>query len=151
MTVGCSGAAASAVPAEQKIIACTFLVSFGGISIAAQSMSVLKDAGVRLSYYLRFKFLHGLISSVCAYTIIRILYYYRSDTIFVFESAELPKIGLAGWNSLNIFSADGAASLYSFFFSSSAAAIMMIVFYLAVTLFSGRGHKNERDGNHSGV
>lgn len=151
MTVGCSGAAASAVPAEQKIVACTFLVSFGGISIAAQSMSVLKNAGVRLSYYLRFKLLHGLISSACAYTIIRILLHYSSDTIFVFESAELPAAGLTGLQSINIFFADGTASLYSFLFSSSAAAVMMIAFYLAVILFSGRGQKNERDGNHSGV
>ena len=69
----------------------------------------------------------------------------------MFESAELPAAGLTGLQSINIFFADGTASLYSFLFSSSAAAVMMIAFYLAVILFSGRGRKNERDGNHSGV
>lgn len=151
MTVGCSGAAASVADMEQKIVACTFLISFGGISIAAQSMSVLKNSGVNLFYYIRFKILHGLISAVCAYTIIRVLLRFRSGTVLVFESADLPVFEIPGLASLDIFSAGGAASVYTFIFSSAAAAVMMVGFYLAVILFSGRGQRNEGDGNHSRV
>ena len=50
MTVGCSRAAVSDAGTDLKIILCTFFVSFGGLSVAAQSMSVLKNSGVSISY-----------------------------------------------------------------------------------------------------
>ena len=148
MTVGCSGAAESNASMEWKIVACAFLISFGGLSVAAQSLSVLKNSGVRLSYYLRFKLLQGLISAVCAYTMIKISSDYSGGALFVFESADLPAGRLTGFD---LFSADGAASLYSLIFSSAAAAAMLISFYLAAVLFSGRRREDEGDGNHSGI
>lgn len=138
MTVGCSRAACSSAGADFRIILCTFIISFGGFSVAAQSMSVLKNSGVRPGYYLRFKLLQGLISAVCAGVITQAVTHFSGRTISVFESAgplsrEADKISL--------FSADAAASFYSLFFSSAACAAMMVFFCLAVILFSENGRK----------
>lgn len=137
MTVGCSRAAVSDAGTDLKIILCTFFVSFGGLSVAAQSMSVLKNSGVSISYYLRFKLLQGLISAVCAGTMIKIYARFSGRTLSVFESADLP----AGTGTFDLFTADTAASFYSLFFSSAASAAMVISFYLAAVLFSGSEKK----------
>lgn len=67
MTVGCSGVAQSgALSLSMKCVFCTFLVSFGGFSIAAQSVSMLAGADVSFWYYLRMKLTHGLLAAVIA-------------------------------------------------------------------------------------
>ncbi len=64
MTVGCSGVAQSgALPLSMKCVFCTFLVSFGGFSIAAQSVSMLAGADVGFWYYLKIKLSHGLLAA----------------------------------------------------------------------------------------
>ena len=100
-------------------------------------MSVLKNSGVSISYYLRFKLLQGLISAVCAGTMIKIYARFSGRTLLVFESADLP----AGTGTFDLFTADTAASFYSLFFSSAASAAMVISFYLAAVLFSGSEKK----------
>lgn len=146
MTVGCSGVASSEASAQWKIAGCAFLISFGGLSVAAQSMSVLKDSGVRLGFFLRFKLMHGLISALCACTMIKILSVYAGGAVSVFETAGVTEAAAV----FSPFSGD-LNSAYSAFYSSTAAAVAMIVFFAAVILFSGRGQNNESDGNHSGV
>ncbi len=147
MTVGCSGVSGSAVPFAWKIAACTFLISFGGLSIAAQSMSVLRNSGVSLAFFLRFKLIHGLLSSVCACTIMKILSDCRGTAVSVFEPADLSAKTAP---LFHLFTEDPGAA-YSLFFSSSAAALAMAVFYLAVVLFAKRGYSDESSGNHSGI
>ena len=46
---------------------CTFLVSFGGLSIMAQSMSVLSGSGIHPLYYLKTKLTQGILSAVLAW------------------------------------------------------------------------------------
>lgn len=138
MTVGCSRAASSDAGIDLKIILCTFFVSFGGLSVAAQSMSALKNSGVRLSYYLRFKLLQGLISAVCAGTMIKIYTRFSGQALSVFESAGLSPGETGGFD---LFSADATASFYSLFFSSAASAAMVISFYLVAVLLSGSEKK----------
>lgn len=146
MTSGCSGIAGAEIPFTWKITAFTFVISFGGLSVAAQSVSVLKNSGVTLPSFLRFKLIQGLISSACAVTIIKILSGFGGSAVSVFEPAEAIKAVPA----FSLFSGD-PGSAYSLFFSSSAAAAVMVIFYLAVVLLSGRGCSDENSGNHSGI
>ncbi len=136
MTVGCSATSGFGLTFGGKIIACTFMISFGGLSVAVQSMSVLRGAEVKVGFYLRFKLIQGLISALCACTIIKILSYGGAQAVSVFETTDLT----AAIPGISVFGDSGtpaAAYLYSLVFSSATAVIMIIVFYLAVFLFSG--------------
>jgi len=84
----------------QTIAALTFVISFGGFSIHAQSASFLAKAGVRSGYYIAAKFLHGLISAGLAY-----LSFDRFSTVFahaapVFSQYSQPLIRVYGYSSM---------------------------------------------------
>lgn len=64
MTVGCSRVSGlNGVGMNVKMTLCAFLISFGGLSVAAQTAGVLRGSGLRLSEYMCAKLMHGLISS----------------------------------------------------------------------------------------
>lgn len=64
MTNGCSIIASSMVPYEIKLIIINFLISFSGMSIIFQTIAVSTDFNLKLSSYLRSRFLLGVISSL---------------------------------------------------------------------------------------
>lgn len=64
MTVGCGGVSGSlGLSLTWKCILCTFLISFGGLSVAAQSASMLSGTGIGMGYYLGTKLSHGVFSA----------------------------------------------------------------------------------------
>ncbi len=68
MTIGVSEiSAATDIGLRVKCALAAFLVSFGGICIRAQSMSVLKGLNIPLSAYLKIKISHGIIAGLLAY------------------------------------------------------------------------------------
>ncbi|WP_130863759.1 hypothetical protein [Bacilliculturomica massiliensis] len=63
MTVGAGSIAASqGISMVMKCALCSMLISFGGISITAQSISMLSGFDVGILYYLRVKIAHGMIA-----------------------------------------------------------------------------------------
>lgn len=68
MTVGCNNLALSeGIGISMKCVLAAFLISFGGFSIFAQSMSVLYGLNISPRYYLKVKLAHGLMSGLVAY------------------------------------------------------------------------------------
>lgn len=67
MTVGCSNAAE--IPfwdLEHQTVWCSFLISFGGFSVMAQTAGVLQGTGLSIKKYLGAKLLHGLNAALIA-------------------------------------------------------------------------------------
>jgi uncharacterized membrane protein YesL len=64
MTNGCSIIASSTVPYEIKLVIINFLISFSGMSIIFQTIAVSTEFNLKLSTYLKSKFLLGLISAI---------------------------------------------------------------------------------------
>ena len=70
MTVGCEAIAASAGTAEDiKTVICAFILSWGGLSIFGQTMSMLSGTGVKAGFVLLTKLTHGLFSAAIAFAI----------------------------------------------------------------------------------
>ena len=67
VTVGCSYVSGSGLPPALLCTLCAFLISFGGLSVMAQSMSVLTGSGISPLYYLKTKFMHGILASLIAW------------------------------------------------------------------------------------
>jgi len=66
MTLGSSLLGACDVGIKLKIILAAILVSFGGLSVIGQSMSMTRNTGIGLKDILEIKITHGLISGILA-------------------------------------------------------------------------------------
>ncbi len=70
MTVGCSAVSECMQLKETaKCIACSFIISWGGLSVIGQSMSMLTGSGIPSGYILLTKLTHGLFSAAVAFVI----------------------------------------------------------------------------------
>lgn len=71
MTVGC-GAVAECTAATDgiKCILCSFIISWGGLSIMGQTMSMLSGTGISMRYIFISKLTHGLFSAAAAFLIV---------------------------------------------------------------------------------
>lgn len=68
MTVGCSEAASLAHHSLLlQSVLCSFLISFGGLSVFAQSMSMLAGLKIPSRYYIAVKFTHGILAAAAAW------------------------------------------------------------------------------------
>ena len=68
MTVGCNALSITdGTGIMMKCVIASFLISFGGFSVFAQSMSVLYGLNISPGYYLTAKLAHGLISAMVAF------------------------------------------------------------------------------------
>ena len=68
MTVGCSSISLCRTSLKIKFVLTSFLVSFGGMSVIGQSMSMLKNCPVTLGEVIKMKCCHGMISGILAFT-----------------------------------------------------------------------------------
>ncbi|MFV0516831.1 MAG: hypothetical protein ACK5MV_05490 [Aminipila sp.] len=74
MTVGCSAISSPVtIPLAYKAIGCCMLISFGGLSIIGQSMSMLDGTKIKISYLLLVKASHCIISGLIALVLTRIM------------------------------------------------------------------------------
>jgi sporulation integral membrane protein YlbJ len=63
MTLGCASISSSMlIPLSYKIVGCSMLISFGGLSIIGQSMSMLSGTQISIWYLLLVKICHGAIA-----------------------------------------------------------------------------------------
>lgn len=71
MTVGCGAVSECAWTSDMlKCILCTAIVSWGGLSVLGQSMSMLSGTGISLGYLFVSKLTHSFFSTVTAFIII---------------------------------------------------------------------------------
>ncbi|QAT42811.1 hypothetical protein [Aminipila luticellarii] len=74
MTVGCSSISGTmAIPLAYKTIGCSILISFGGLSIIGQSMSMLQGTKVSFSYLLLVKIFHSIFAGILALILTELL------------------------------------------------------------------------------
>lgn len=67
MTAGCR--AVAEIPGLDPVVACMIvsgLISFGGLSVHAQTLSLLHDTGIRPAFYLQVKLIHGILAAALA-------------------------------------------------------------------------------------
>lgn len=69
MTVGCSSLSYCSCGAPAKAALASFLVSFGGLSVMGQSMSMLHGCGVGLLQLFKMKLSHGVLSGILAFSL----------------------------------------------------------------------------------
>lgn len=70
MSIGCFAIAEClCIPLQLKIAALAFIISFGGLSVAGQSMSMLEKTGISMCYYLIVKIIHAIIAAIIAYAL----------------------------------------------------------------------------------
>ncbi|MBQ3520317.1 MAG: hypothetical protein IJA50_00275 [Firmicutes bacterium] len=70
MTVGCEAAAGCiGISKTVECVICTFMISWGGLSVIGQTMSMLAGTGITVGYVVAMKFTHGLFSAAAAFTI----------------------------------------------------------------------------------
>ncbi|QHI73820.1 hypothetical protein [Aminipila terrae] len=74
MTVGCSAISGTmTIPLAYKTVGCCILISFGGLSIIGQSMSMLEGTKVSFSYLLLVKICHSVLAGMLAFLLTRIM------------------------------------------------------------------------------
>lgn len=67
MTVGCSSAwQIPFLDLSQQTVWCSFLISFGGLSVMGQTAGVLQGTGLSMKQYMGAKLLHGLTAALIA-------------------------------------------------------------------------------------
>ena len=69
MTVGCSEIAACRCSLTTKLTLSSFIISFGGLSVMGQTLSMLSDCPVTLVQIMRIKVLHGCFSAIWTFMI----------------------------------------------------------------------------------
>jgi sporulation integral membrane protein YlbJ len=137
MTVGCSSIAENGeLTLLSQCVFCAFLISFGGLSIYAQSMSMLSGLNIGTAYYLITKLSHGLLAGIVAWLIGPSLLEMEALETWAFQREEI--IG-------------GLGFFYQLLFSTKM--VIMVVFLFLVTILFDKLLRRIHEGfrNHSGV
>jgi sporulation integral membrane protein YlbJ len=137
MTVGCSGIANSGEPdLLLKCVLCSFLISFGGLSIYAQSMSMLSGLNIGSVYYFMTKISHGLLAGVIAWLIGPHLLKMEALETWALQRDDLMR-------DLGFF--------YQLLFSTKMVIMVVFLFLITIMLDKFIRRIHERFRNHSGV
>ncbi len=137
MTVGCSGISGSGeLDMLLKCVLCAFLISFGGISIYAQSMSMLSGLNIGSFYYFVTKLSHGVLAGVAALFLGP--YLLKMEAL---EALALQKEDIV--RNLGFF--------YQLLFSTKMVIMVVFLFLITIMLDKFIRRIHERFSNHSGV
>ncbi len=135
MTVGCSNIAGSSdLSLLYQCIFCSFLISFGGLSVYAQSMSMLSGLSISSGYYLLTKMSHGLLAGLIAWLI----------GSFVLEMNTI-HVGAFGQNEI----ISGLGFFYQLLFSTKMVIMIVILFFISILIEKIVRRIHERIRNHS--
>lgn len=137
MTVGCNSLAESGeLTLLYQCILCTFLISFGGFSVYAQSMSMLSGLNIGSVYYLVTKLTHGLLAALTAWII---------GPAILDSSVALT--GAFGRQEI----IGGLGFFYQLLFSTKMVIMIVILFLVTILLEKLLRSIHEGFRNHSGV
>lgn len=92
VTTGCKLISDSMLSMQAKIAIASFFIGWSGLSILAQSTSLLSGTGVKISVFMLGKLLHGLVSAALSVPISRFLYPEALEA-----SVPQPSVMLPGW------------------------------------------------------
>ncbi len=67
---GCSLAASSTLPINVKLVLINFIISFSGISVIFQTVAVANDFDFKISSYIFYKFIQGIVSVIICITML---------------------------------------------------------------------------------
>lgn len=73
MTIGTNMVGMCDLSIELKAVLSAFLVSFGGLSVAAQSMSMLSGCGIGMAEIIKIKITHGIIAAIITTILVNIV------------------------------------------------------------------------------
>lgn len=73
MTVGCGSIAGGDAGEMSSLIICSFLISFGGLSVLGQSVSMLNNCAIKGFRLFKIKLSHGILSAIIAFAIFEIM------------------------------------------------------------------------------
>lgn len=119
-----------------RCIFCTFLISFGGLSIYAQSMSMLAGLKISSAYYLAVKITHGLLAGLIAWIIAPfILGGISVSTIAIEQQEIIYKLG----------------AFSQLLFSTKMVIMIVFIFMLTILIDKLIRKIHESFRNHSGV
>lgn len=128
MTIGCNEIAASAgISLELKCALVSALISFGGISIFAQSMSVLYGLSIHPGYYLAVKMMHGVFAVFFSFVL--------AGPILQ-SSVAVGSFGTAAW--------EFEPGYYAQLLFSSKMIIMIMVAFAATIAIGRSGGREEK-------
>jgi hypothetical protein len=137
MTVGCSGIAGSGETSILlKCVLCAFLISFGGISIYAQSMSMLSGLNIGSVYYFITKLSHGVLAGVVAWFLGPHLLKIEAMETLALQREDIVR-------NLGFF--------YQLLFSTKMVIMVVVLFLITIMLDKFIRRIHERFRNHSGV
>lgn len=71
-----------------NVILCSFLLGFGGISVALQVLGIISKTDISIKPYLLGKFLQGCFSAVYTYFALKYVSFFNLDLVAVFNSSQ---------------------------------------------------------------
>ena len=71
-----------------NVIICSFLLGFGGISIALQVLGIISKTDISIKPSLIGKFLQGIFSAIYTYVALKYISFFNLDLVAVFNSSE---------------------------------------------------------------
>lgn len=130
MTIGCNSIAMIPnLSLSMKCIICAVIISWGGLSIFAQSMSMLSGLDISPWYYIFVKLIHGALSGFVAFLI--------SPMIL-----ERNVINTGTFNSPQVVERLG--SIYSLLFSTKMVIMVIVIFMILVFIENRLQHFKTR-------
>ncbi len=96
VTTGCKMISETTVTMRAKIAAASFAIGWSGLSIHAQSASLLSGTGVKISIYVLGKFLHGLLAAIISLPLTALLY---PEALVTSTSVPIPSSTI-GWKEM---------------------------------------------------
>lgn len=71
-----------------NVIICSFLLGFGGLSVALQVLGIISKTDISIKPYLIGKFLQGCFSSLYTYIALKYISFFNLDLVAVFNSTQ---------------------------------------------------------------
>ncbi|MBR0596535.1 hypothetical protein [Sinanaerobacter chloroacetimidivorans] len=137
MTVGCNSVSSNIdLSLALKCVVCSFLISWGGLSVFAQSMSMLAGLEISIGNYLMMKISHGILAAVLAW--------FMGPYIL---DLDIASTGAFGQEEL----VRNLGFVYQLLFSTKMVIMVIIIFVLTVALEKIMRKIHERFSDHSGV
>lgn len=137
MTVGCNSIAGTFdTSLALKCIICSFIISWGGLSVLAQSMSMLAGLEISVLFYTVTKLTHGLLAGLIAWMIGPYILSFGVTSVGAFNQEQLVY---------------GFGFFYSLLFSTKMVIIIIVVFVFTIFIEKMIRRINERIRNNSGI
>lgn len=137
MTVGCNTVARTVDSTlVLKCILCSFIISWGGLSVLAQSMSMLAGLNISVLFYTFTKLTHGILAGIIAWIIAPYVLSMEVTSVGGFGQAEL---------------INGLGFIYGLLFSTKMVIMIVVMFGITILIDKVIRRINERIRDNSRI